>query len=425
MAPLLLVDLEGVSMRCEIIAIGTELLLGQIVDTNSSWMGENLALAGINSHFQTKVGDNLERMISCIRIALDRSDAVIMCGGLGPTQDDITREAIAEVMGVKLVRRPEIGDHIRTMFEQRGREMAPSNLRQADVPEGASIIKEMPGTAPGLICPVGDKVIYAVPGVPHEMRTMLTGTVLPDLKQRAGVTSVIKSRVLRTWGYSESGLADLLAARIVELDQLGNPTLAFQASGIEGIKIRITAKAGDDGAAERILVEEEDRLRSMLDQYIFGVDSETMESVVLQALRSKGLTLAIAESVTGGLLGSRLSTIPDSTDVFRGSLFTENADLQSKLIGATTGPQVTPEAVKALARGVRTFLGTDVGLAATGVSGPGDLEDQAPGTVWLGMAIGDEVEAVLVKLPGDPNRIRQYSVISLLNLLRLKLLDPS
>ncbi len=192
-------------MRCEIIAVGTELLLGQIVDTNSSWMGEQLALAGIDSHFQTKVGDNLGRMVESIRIALSRSDAVIMCGGLGPTQDDITREAIAEVMGVPLTRRPEIGQHIKAMFEQRGREMAPSNLRQADVPEGAALIKEMPGTAPGLVCPIGDQVIYAVPGVPHEMRTMLTGSVLPDLQRRAGVTSVIRSRVLRTWGYTEFG----------------------------------------------------------------------------------------------------------------------------------------------------------------------------------------------------------------------------
>ncbi|MEL6964598.1 MAG: competence/damage-inducible protein A, partial [Pseudomonadota bacterium] len=204
-------------MRCEIIAIGTELLLGQIVDTNSSWMGGQLALAGIDSYYQTKVGDNQARMVESLRLALSRSDAVICCGGLGPTQDDITREAIADVMGVKLVRHDWIADHIRTMFEQRGREMAPSNLRQADVPEGATPIKEMPGTAPGLLCPIGQQVIYAVPGVPHEMRTMLEGTVLPDLKQRAGVTSVITSRVLRTWGYTESGLADLLADRITDL----------------------------------------------------------------------------------------------------------------------------------------------------------------------------------------------------------------
>ncbi len=153
-------------MDCEIVAVGTELLLGQIVDTNSSWIGEHLALAGIDCHFQTKVGDNFDRMVDCMRLALERSDAVIVCGGLGPTQDDITREALAEVMGVSLVRQAEIGERIRAMFASRGREMPDNNLRQADVPDGASLIAEMPGTAPGLICPVGDKVVYAVPGVP-------------------------------------------------------------------------------------------------------------------------------------------------------------------------------------------------------------------------------------------------------------------
>ncbi len=248
-------------MRCEVIAVGTELLLGQIVDTNSAWMGEQLALAGIDSHFQTTVGDNLERMVSSIRLGLARSDAVILCGGLGPTQDDITREALAEVMGAALVRHPEIGERIRAMFAARGRDMPDNNLRQADVPEGATLIAEMPGTAPGLVCPIADKVMYAVPGVPHEMREMLAGTVIPDLQKRAGLAAVIRSRVLRTWGHSESGLAEMLAERIDELDAPGNPTLAFQASGIEGIKVRITAKAGNANEAEAILAEEEVRLR--------------------------------------------------------------------------------------------------------------------------------------------------------------------
>ena len=149
-------------MRCEVIAVGTELLLGHIVDTNSAWIGGQLASAGIDSHFQTKVGDNHERMVACLRLALERSDAVILCGGLGPTQDDITRETIAEVMGVGFTRRPEIGEKIRALFAARGREMPDNNLRQADVPDGASVIPQMPGTAPGLICPLGDKVVYAV-----------------------------------------------------------------------------------------------------------------------------------------------------------------------------------------------------------------------------------------------------------------------
>lgn len=185
-------------MRCEVVAIGTELLLGQIVDTNSSWIGEQLALAGIDCHFQVKVGDNFGRMEACIRQALDRADAVICCGGLGPTQDDITRDVIAHIMGVELRRDEGIVEKIRAMFEKRGRVMTDNNRRQADIPEGATPIAEMPGTAPGLYCPVDDKVIYAVPGVPSEMREMMRGTILADLRRRSGQTAIIRSRTLRT-----------------------------------------------------------------------------------------------------------------------------------------------------------------------------------------------------------------------------------
>ena len=410
-------------MRCEVIAVGTELLLGQIVDTNSAWMGEHLAVAGIDSHFQTKVGDNLERIVSSIRLGLTRSDAVILCGGLGPTQDDITREAIAEVMGVALVRHPEIGDRIRAMFAARSRVMSDNNLRQADVPEGATVIAQMPGTAPGLVCPVKDKVVYAVPGVPHEMREMLTGTVIPDLQKRAGLAAVIKSRVLRTWGNSESGLAEMLAGRIDELDVLGNPTLAFQASGIEGIKVRITAKAGSAEEAEAILADEEARLRAMLGDLIFGVDAETMESVVIDMLRERGLTLGIAESVTGGLMGARFTAVPGASDVFRGSIVSYASDVKFSLLGVPEGPVVTAQAAQAMAEGARRVLGADVGLATTGVAGPAEQEGQPVGTVFLGLAMDDASEAQQVKLPGDRQRIRQYAVISAVNLLRKRLMQ--
>ena len=408
-------------MRCEVVAIGTELLLGQIVDTNSAWIGEQLALAGIDSHYQSKVGDNLRRMVEALRLALGRSEAVIVCGGLGPTQDDITREAIAEVMGVKLVRRPEIADKIKALFEARGRVMSRNNLQQADVPVGAEPIPEMPGTAPGLVCPVGDKVIYAVPGVPYEMREMMLGTVLPDLQRRAGVAAVIRSRVLRTWGQSESGLAEMLAGRIAELDAVGNPTIAFLASGIEGLKVRLTVKAGNAAAAEAMLAEEEARVRAILGEVVFGVDDETMESVVLEMLRRRGMSLAVAESVTGGMVGSRLTAVPGASDVFRGAIVAYQSDVKFRLLGVPEGPVVSAAAAKAMAEGARRALGADVGLAATGVAGPSEQEGQPVGTVWCGLAIGDTVEAELVKLPGNRERVRQYSVINLLNLLRHRL----
>ena len=392
-------------MRCEVVAIGTELLLGQIVDTNSSWIGEQLALIGIDSHFQVKVGDNAERMEFCIRQALDRGEAVICCGGLGPTQDDITREVIARVMGVELRRDEAMVAKIEALFARRGRIMSDNNRRQADIPVGGHAIPEMPGTAPGLVCPLGDKVIYAVPGVPHEMREMMVGTILPDLHRRSGQTAVIRSRVLRTWGHSESGLAEILGPRIEALDGIGNPTLAFQASGIEGLKVRITAKSEDEATAERVLAAEETLVRGLLGDLIFGIDDQTMESVVIDGLRNRGLTLAVAESLTGGILSARLSAIDPAMEVFRGGS-----------ISASIGDGLAGEdrAVAAAER-ARADLGADVGLAAVA---PDAAENELPGTVFFGAVIGDRQYAQRASLPGDRNRMRNYSVISVANFLR-------
>ncbi|HSP27662.1 MAG TPA: competence/damage-inducible protein A, partial [Ilumatobacteraceae bacterium] len=198
------------AQRCDVLAVGTELLLGQIIDSNSAWIGGELAANGIDSLVQVKVGDNVVRIEAQLRRLLEAADAVIMCGGLGPTHDDLTRDAIAAVMGVELVHDDAVADVIRELFASRGRRMSENNLRQALVPVGATIIPQTRGTAPGLICPVVvggvDKVVYAVPGVPHEMYDMMHRAVLPDLRRRSGEDSVIRSRVLRTWGESESGL---------------------------------------------------------------------------------------------------------------------------------------------------------------------------------------------------------------------------
>ena len=412
-------------MRCEVVAVGTELLLGQIVDTNSSWMGGQFAQAGIDSHFQVKVGDNQARIVDTIRRALDRSDAVILCGGLGPTQDDITREAIAEVMGVALVRDDAMGEKIRRGFEARGRRFTENNLRQADCPVGASFIPEMPGTAPGLVCPLGKQVIYAVPGVPFEMREMMAGTILPDLKRRAGVTAVIKSRVLKSWGETESRLAELLAVRIDALDRAGNPTIAFQASGIEGLKIRITAKAENAEAAEAIIAREEANVRGIVGDAIFAADEQTMESAILDLLRERGLSLAVAESVTGGLVGARLTAVPGASDVFRGALVSYASEVKFDVLGVPEGPVISADAAEAMARGVRERLGADVGIATTGVAGPAEREGHPHGTVFLGLAHGGSAEAVQVRLPGDRRRVREYAVISLLNMLRLRVSGSS
>ena len=398
-------------MRCEFIAIGTELLLGQIVNSNAAWLGEQLALAGIDCLYHVTIGDNGQRMQDTIQQALDRSDAVIVSGGLGPTQDDITREVIADVMQVGLTRDDEIADIIRHRFESRGRVMSENNLRQADIPDGGFAIPQMPGTAPGLICPVGNKVIYAVPGVPFEMKMMVTECVLPDMKKRSGITSVIKSRVLKTWGQTESGL-----------DENGGATIAFQASGIEGLKVRLTVKEVSEEAAAEALAKEEMAVRNIIGDYIFGTDDETMESVVLNLLRERNLTLAIAESVTGGMVSSRLTAIPGSSDVLIGGIVSYASEVKYDLLNVPNGPVVTPDCARAMAEGVREALKADVGISTTGVAGPAEQEGQPVGTDHLGIAFGDHVEAQSTQLPGDRARVREYGVISLLNFVRLKIL---
>ena len=410
-------------MRCSVVAVGTELLLGQIVDTNSSWIGERLAAHGISSLLQVKVGDNHQRIVDVVRAALVEADAVIMCGGLGPTHDDLTREAIAEVMGVELVLHEDIAQVIREMFESRGRRMADNNLQQAMVPVGATVIHQTRGTAPGLICPVGDKVIYAVPGVPHEMQDMMERAILPDLRARAGEAGVIVSRVIRTWGESESGLNERLNPVINELEKLGNPTLAFLASGWEGIKVRLTAQHSDEQQAHALLDHWQRKVQDLVGEVIFGFDAETMESVVLDILRSRGLTLGLAESVTGGLVSGRLSAIPGASDVLRGCVVSYASEVKYDLLGVPRGPVVTEAAAMAMAQGACRVLGSDVGLSLTGVAGPTEQEGQAVGTVCVGIALpGEPAFATTLRMPGQRDQMRQMSVISALDLLRRRLL---
>ena len=414
-------------MNCEVIAVGTELLLGQIVDTNSSWIGEQLALAGIDSHYQTKVGDNWTRIEEAVRLGLERSDAVIMCGGLGPTQDDITREVIASVVESDLVLDQAIADRISEMFRSRGREMPENNLRQAMVPEGAQTMEQQPGTAPGLVVPVqspdgSPKVIYAVPGVPYEMKEMVLGTVLPDLQERSGITSVIESRVLRTWGQSESGLAEILGGRISELEASGNPTLAFLASGVEGIKVRITAKASSSEEVEGILQEEEGFLRELLGDLVFAVDDDNMESTVLTLLADRGLSLGVVETTTAGYMAHRLATARSGTEAFSGAVAARGPGILSYLLKGDPGVWQPDEAAMQLARVARGVLVSDVGIATTSIEDQSRATESHPfGTAWLAVSMEGFETVERVSLPGDLERIRQFSTISLLNLLRLHL----
>ena len=424
-------------MRIEIVAVGTELLLGQIADTNSQWLGEHLAALGVASHFHQAVGDNRDRIVLALRTALARSDGIIVCGGLGPTHDDITRDAIAEVMNVPLVRDEDVVAKIRTMFSSRGREMPESNLRQADVPKGAAIIVQTKGTAPGLICPVGHKVVYAVPGVPYEMSDMFERAIAPDLQKRMAergeIEGTIVSRVIRTWGMSESGLGETLAEYIATQDDdaaagtvAGTATVAFLASGIEGIKVRVTVRSADEDTAMALLDEHEAEVRAILTaaagDVVFGIDDEAIEDAVARALATDGLTLGLAESLTGGLAASRLVNVPGASSWFRGSVVSYASEVKFDVLGVPVGPVVSEDAARAMADGARRVLGSDVGLSITGVAGPAEQDGQPVGTVFVGLARpGHDTEAFGFNVPGDRARVRQYATIAALDLLRRNL----
>jgi nicotinamide-nucleotide amidase len=411
-------------MRCNVVAVGTELLLGQIVDTNSSYIGEQLAAVGIASHLQLKVGDNLDRVVEAFTIALKDADAIVVCGGLGPTHDDLTRDAIARMMGVELLHDESVAAVIEEIFSRRGRRMSANNLRQARVPVGARIIEQTRGTAPGLMCPVGNKMIYAVPGVPHEMQDMLSRAVLPDLLARSGEKAVISSRVLRTWGESESGLNERLDPIIEELEEVGNPTLAFLASGWEGIKVRLTAKADSQLEADELLSQWETKVRALVGDVVFGVDAENMESVVLGLLQERGWTLGVAESVTGGLVGGRLTSIPGSSAVFRGGVISYASDVKFDVLGVDRGPVVSEEAAVQMALGAQRVIGSDVAIALTGVAGPDEQDGRPAGTLCIGVALPDGTAfSATNTLPGLRDQMRQYSVISALSFLRGILLN--
>lgn len=410
-------------MRADVLAIGTELLLGQIVDTNSAWIGEQLAAVGIDTYDHRKVGDNLDRMVEALRDLLRGADAVIVCGGLGPTPDDVTREAIAEMLGTGLERRDELVEQIASMFGVRGRDMPANNLRQADIPVGAEPIPNPIGTAPGIRAEVPGtgrtKVVYAVPGVPYEMQQMVRDFVLPDLLERSGEHAVIVSRSLKTWGTSESGLAEMIDHRV---DAQSNPTIAFLARGIEGLSVRLTAKAPTDAEARALIDAEEQELRKVLGDLVFGVDDETMEHAVLTRLGARGWTLGIAESVTGGLVGARVADAPGASATYRGSIVSYATEVKRSVLGITAEQVVSAEAAREMAAAARRVLGADVGLSVTGVAGPATQDDQPVGTVWFGLAVpGHEAEALEARLPGDRARIRQFATISALNLLRLRL----
>ena len=314
-------------------------------------------------------------------------------------------------------------ERIRKVFAGRRRGMPENNLRQADAPEGAEVIPILPGTAPGLACPVDGKIVYAVPGVPWEMKAMFSGWIVDDLRRRFPRSGVIVSRTLRTWGESESGLAEKLDGVLRRLDESRSATLAFLASGVEGLKVRLTTKAETEEEAADVLDAEEAAVRAAVGEHlVFGVGEETMESVVLDLCRRSGYALAAAESVTGGMIASRLVGVPGASEVFRGSVVAYEGEVKRELLGVPEGPVVSEAAVRAMAEGVCRLLRADCSVAVSGVAGPASSEGEKPGTVWMATAVEGGTQARRVVFPFDRERTRQFATITSLNFLRLRLL---
>lgn len=406
-------------MIVEVVAVGTELLLGQIVNGNAAHIGARLAEQGFDAHHQVVVGDNLDRIVGVLSTALGRADAVIITGGIGPTQDDITREAIAAATGRPLLFSEEYAAELRRRFERAGRIMPENNLRQAEYPEGAEMLPNPKGSAPGLALDHEGTWLFALPGVPPEMQQLLAGHVLPRLRRAAGVRDVIVSRLLRSWGMSESMVADRLSDLF---DAATNPTMAFLASSGE-IKVRLTAKAQDEERARELIAPVEGEIRERLGPHVFGADEDTIGVVIQRLLHERAWTVATAESMTGGMVAAALTSEPGSSTVFTGSVVAYSSDVKSVILGVDRDlmeahGQVSPEVAMAMAEGVRSRLGCDVGLSVTGSAGPDPLE--APvGTSWIGVATPEDTRARMLQMPGDRERVRTYTTTAALHLLRL------
>ncbi len=413
-------------MRAEILCVGTELLLGQIIDTNAAYIAGQLARSGTDVLRKQTAGDNLERISDCISGAISRADVLIITGGLGPTTDDLTREAIASALNVELEIRNDLEAELRAFFEERGMIPSATIMRQAFQPVGATAIPNPVGTAPGVLATAPNgKLIFAVPGVPREMKAMLDGFIIPTLLEREeGERQIIVSRVLRSFGVGESTLAEPLED-ILTTSQ--NPTVAPLIFGNTEVHLRLTAKATDETEAGVLLDEMETRLRERVGDSLFGRDSETLASVVIDLLREKRSTLALAESVTGGLTQNLICEIPGASDVFAGGVVAYSAAMKEKLLGVNAKTiaeysVVSSEVAAEMANGAREKLNADFALSLTGEAGPQSQTGAAVGTVWIGLSCAQSTQTFKREYHGDRDAIRRRASHAALDILRRHLL---
>ncbi|MEC7249207.1 nicotinamide-nucleotide amidase [Synechococcus sp. A18-25c] len=410
----------------EILCIGTELLLGNILNGNARWLAEELSALGLPHYRQTVIGDNRERLIDQVQDIAGRSRVLITTGGLGPTPDDLTTEAIAAAFSTPLEERPEVWADITAKSRSRGREPSAETRRQALLPRGAEVLPNPTGTAAGMIwSPVEGFTLLTFPGVPSEMRAMWQQTAAPWFRQSGLSHGAYVSRMLRFWGIGESALA----AQVGDLLDQSNPTVAPYAGRGE-VKLRITAQAASQAEAQRLVMATEDDLRRRTGQLCFGVDDQSLATVVLEHLRRRGQTLSVAESCTGGGLGAELTAVPGSSDVLLGGVIAYSNAIKNKVLGVPEAlleqvGAVSDPVAEAMAEGVRRLTGSDWSLAITGIAGPGGGTESKPvGLVHLAVAGPDGCESHPIRLGSSRGRdwIRMVSSGEALNRLRLQLM---
>ncbi len=403
-----------VARKSVIVCVGDELLGGVIVNTNASMISETMLTVGVPVAWQLVVGDELHDIVDGIARAAKDAAVVIITGGLGPTADDKTRDAIAMLLGTDLVRDEKIVDDIRERFRAWGRQMPESNAKQADIPRGASAILNPWGTAPGIRAEYEGAVLYAIPGVPGEARRMLTEQILPEI----GEGALIRARVLHCVGISESGLADLFP----DISVADNPRMAYLPGGGE-IKLRFVAIGTTEAECIESLDEAERIVRERAGTYVYGVDNASLEASVGAELRAKGLTVGTAESCTAGLLASRIASVPGASDYLVGAFVSytdrvkvESLDVDPSLLlehGA-----VSEQVAQAMATGARSKLRCDIALAITCVAGPGPQGEIPAGQLYLALASRDGIVSRGARVPGDRDQVRQFATTYALAMLR-------
>ncbi|MGI9140353.1 MAG: competence/damage-inducible protein A [Gemmatimonadaceae bacterium] len=413
-------------MRVELITIGDELLLGFTVDTNSAFLGHELAALGVEVPRRTTVGDDPGAISAAVREALSRADGVITTGGLGPTSDDVTMQAVAAALELDLERNEGVVARLEEIWRSRGRPepLPPANLSQASLPRGATILTNHHGTAPGAFMERPDKRWVAVlPGVPREMREMFTGGVKGLLASRSPGGQVVRSFAVRTTGVPESRLPALLDDYASGLDGL---SLAYLPS-LDGVDLRLTARGLPESQADEKLRAAAQKLSERLEPYAYAEESIDLAEVVLDSCRRTGSRIAVAESCTGGMLGQRLTAVAGSSDVFAGGVIAYDDEVKIELLGVSRDAlqrhgAVSEEVATAMATEARRRFGVEIGVGITGIAGPGGGSAEKPvGTVWISIAMPDETVARQLRLFGDRHEVRHRSAQAALDLVRRSL----